>query len=94
MPRRPVDEVVPVPALARLEGRIAVAEAFGRQLVPGCVVRVAVGVLQEAVEAVLDVLVEVRLFGRAPVGAGGVALDFDLGLVVRSFPSWRRGLWR
>lgn len=42
---RPVDELVPIPALPCLEGFIAVAEGFGREFEPGGVVGVAVDVL-------------------------------------------------
>ena len=75
---RPVDELVPIPALPCLEEFVAVAEGFGRQFEPGGVVGVAVDVLEEAVEAVLDVMVKVIFLWCAAVGCGGESLDFDL----------------
>ncbi len=64
----PIDEPVPIPALAGLEALVAVAESFGREFEPGGVVRVAVDVLQEAVEAVLDVVIEVLFLRGAALG--------------------------
>ena len=77
---RPADELVPILTLPGLVRVIAVAEVFGREFEPGGVVGVAVDVLEEAVEAVLDVVVEVVVFLRdAAVRRGGEFLDFDLG---------------
>ena len=42
---RPFDELVPIPALPRLKGFVAVAERFGREFEPEGVVGVAVDVL-------------------------------------------------
>lgn len=79
IPVRPADQLVPVPALPALELVVAFAEALRRQFEPGRVVGVAVDVLQEAVEAVLHVVVEAVVFdGLAAVGGRGVFLDFDL----------------
>ena len=66
--RGPIDELVPISALAGLEGLVAVAESFGREFEPRGVVRVAVDVLQEAVEAVLDVVIEVFFLRGASLG--------------------------
>ena len=76
--RRPVYEPVPALTLAGLVAGVLLPVGLRGHLVPGCVVRVAVDVLQQAVEAVLDVRVEVRFLRGAAVGGGGVSLDFDL----------------
>lgn len=66
--RRPIDELLPIPALPGLEALVAVAESFGREFEPRGVVRVAVDILQEAVEAVLDVVIEVFFLRGASLG--------------------------
>ena len=75
---RPVNELIPIPALPRLEGFVAVAEGFGREFEPGGVVGVAVDVLKEAVETVFYVVVEVVFLWGAAMGRGSESLDFDL----------------
>lgn len=78
IPRRPLDKLVPIPALPRLVAFVAFAQGLGGQFEPGRVVCVAVDVLQEAVEAVLYVVVEVVVCWGAAVGGGCVFLDLDL----------------
>lgn len=74
---RPTNKLIPVPTLASLKGVVTLAERFRREFEPGRIVGVAVDVLQEAVEAVLDVMIEVVLLWGASVGGGGEFLDLD-----------------
>lgn len=82
---RPTNKLIPVPTLASLKGVVTLAERFRREFEPGRIVGVAVDVLQEAVEAVLDVMIEVVLLWGASVGGGGEFLYLDLCSVMRVF---------
>lgn len=75
---RPVDKLVPIPALPSLKGVQTLSKLFRRQFEPGRVVGVAVDVLQEAVQAVLDVGIKVLFLRHAAVSCRGKSLDLDL----------------
>ena len=53
----PAHELVPVLALPGLVASVLLPVGFWRHLVPGSIVRVAIDILQQAVETVLDVRV-------------------------------------